>query len=105
MAGEVRQGRVVRAGGPATLPSRLPLDRLAAALAADGYEVLTSDDAGGYLCNHLFYELMTQRPEGVAGFVHVPPLAPPWDLERLTRALRRMLEVLTEPEAAAPTPR
>lgn len=94
VAGEVREGRTIREGGAETLPTRLPLDRLRAALTADGLEVADSDDAGGYLCNHLFYELLTRRPVGSAGFVHVPPLAPPWDLARLRRAVRRMLEVL-----------
>jgi pyroglutamyl-peptidase len=94
VAGEVRAGRKVRADGPATLPSRLPLEALRAALEADGFEVRASDDAGGYLCNHLFYELLTRRPTGVAGFVHVPELRAPWDLPRLQRAVRRMLETL-----------
>jgi pyroglutamyl-peptidase len=94
MAGEVRQGRAIRAGGPATLPTGLPLARIAEALEADGYEVITSDDAGGYLCNHVFYEVLTRRPGGRAGFVHVPPLAGTWDQPRLTRAIRRILEVL-----------
>lgn len=93
-AGEARPGRTIREGGPATLPTRLPLEALRTALVRDGFEVLDSDDAGGYLCNHLFYELLVRRPAGVAGFVHVPPMAGPWDLPRLTRAIRRILEVL-----------
>ena len=98
--GEVRAGRPVRAGGPETLPTRLPLARIRAALLAEGYEVMDSDDAGGYLCNHLFYELLTRRPKGIAGFVHVPPLAPPWDRARLQRAIRSILAVLaSEPRA------
>ena len=92
--GEVRAGKTIRAGGPATLATRLPLEALRAALTADGFEVRSSDDAGGYLCNHLFYELLTRRPRGAAGFVHVPEMAPPRDLARLRRAVRRMLEVL-----------
>ena len=92
--GEVREGRTIREGAAEALPTRLPLAKLKAALVADGFAVVDSDDAGGYLCNHLFYELLTRRPTGPAGFVHVPPLAPPWDLPRLERAVRRMLEVL-----------
>lgn len=100
MAGEVRRGTAIRPGAPATLPTRLPLAALRTALVAGGFEVGDSDDAGGYLCNHLFYELLSRRPTGVAGFVHVPPLAPPWDLERLTRAIRCMLEVLAAQQPA-----
>ncbi len=102
VAGEVRQGRAIRPGQPDSLPTRLPLARLRAALVADGFEVSASDDAGGYLCNHVFYELLTRRPTGLAGFIHVPPMAPPWDLARLTRALRRIVEVL-DLELRAPT--
>ena len=93
-AGVVRFDLPIRDGGPATLPTRLPLARLRAALAAGGFEVADSDDAGGYLCNHVFYEVLTRRPEGVAGFVHVPTLAPPWDLPRLRRAVRALVEAL-----------
>ncbi len=93
-AGVVRHDRAVRIDGPATIPTRLPLARLRAALSADGFEVTDSDDAGGYLCNHVFYEVLTRRPEGVAGFIHVPTLAPPWDLPRLKRAVRRIVETL-----------
>jgi len=95
-AGVVRRSHAIRDAGPATIPTRLPLDRLRAALEAEGFEVMDSDDAGGYLCNHVFYELMTRRPDGVAGFVHVPTLAPPWDLPRLQRAIRRIIETLGE---------
>ena len=102
-AGEVRQGRTIRADAPASLPTRLPLAKLRAALRADGFEVLDSEDAGGYLCNHVFYELLTRRPTGIAGFIHVPPMAPPWDLPRLTRALRRILAVL-DAELLRPAP-
>jgi pyroglutamyl-peptidase len=91
----VRRDVPVREGGPATLPTRLPVERIVEALAAEGYEVRTSDDAGGYLCNHLFYEMLTRLPDGaVAGFVHVPPLEPPWDLPRLRSAVRTLLERL-----------
>ena len=93
-SGVVRNGIAIRDDGPATIPTRLPLARLRTALAADGFEVNDSDDAGGYLCNHVFYEALVRRPEGIAGFVHVPTMAPPWDLPRLKRAVRRILETL-----------
>ena len=95
-AGVVRHDLAIRDDGPATIPTRLPLARLRAALVAGGFEIVDSDDAGGYLCNHVFYELLTRRPDGVAGFVHVPTLGPPWDLPRLRRAVRRVVETLGE---------
>jgi len=93
--GVVRNGAPIRVGGPALLPTRLPVRRLVEDLAAGGYEIGTSEDAGGYLCNHLFYRLMDTWPEPrVAGFVHVPVLEGAWDLERLRSAVRRLVEVL-----------
>jgi pyroglutamyl-peptidase len=99
-AGVVRAGRTIREGGAATMPTRLPLDLVRTTLAADGFEVIDSEDAGGYLCNHVFYELLAQRPDGVAGFVHVPPTSERWPLERLKRAVRRVIEVLGTAPAA-----
>lgn len=56
------------------MPSRLPLALLADALVGAGFPVEPSDDAGVYVCNHLFRHLVTTpllagRP---VGFVHVP---------------------------------
>jgi pyroglutamyl-peptidase len=99
--GEVRAGRTIDEGGPATIPTRLPVQGLVDALRKDGYAVRTSDDAGGYLCNHLFYALMERFPERRSGFVHVPALGRSWDLERLKRAVRRMLEVIDAEVSAA----
>lgn len=60
--------------GPATVPSSLPLASIADALVGAGLRVEPSDDAGRYVCNHVFHHVMTHpglrgRP---AGFVHVP---------------------------------
>lgn len=66
------------APGMPDLPSALPLDALHAALAARGLPVSWSQDAGGYLCNYLFYLSRAGACAGfrppMAGFVHVPPL-------------------------------
>lgn len=60
------------------LPARLPVARVEAALAAAGAPVEASEDAGGFLCNEVFYALMSACHEGRlpgvrrAGFLHVP---------------------------------
>lgn len=60
-------------------PSTLPLDEIAAALSRAGLPHSWSDNAGGYLCNYIFY--LSRSPHfadympPVSGFVHVPPLA------------------------------
>jgi pyroglutamyl-peptidase len=57
----------------------LNVDRVAAAIRGAGVEVMTSEDAGSYVCEDLFYHIMRYvqtRPGGidirVAGFIHVP---------------------------------
>jgi|SRR5688572_16933836 len=32
-----------------------------------------SDDAGGYLCNYIYYEATRKYPNIATGFVHIPP--------------------------------
>jgi pyroglutamyl-peptidase len=62
-AGALPADAVLVPDGPATLSTRLPWDRLDAA---------TSDDAGRYLCNAIFYRAL----HGLTlpcGFVHMPP--------------------------------
>ena len=71
--GNNRWGTECVAGAPYTLGSTLPLADIGAALSSEGIPWSYSDDAGTYLCNHLFYELMwaTQGMGIAAGFVHV----------------------------------
>lgn len=61
-------------------PSALPVDAVVRALAEDG-EVRVSEDTGGFLCEEVFYALMSMREEVLAekrwpllraGFIHVP---------------------------------
>ncbi|MGI6852686.1 hypothetical protein [Mesorhizobium sp. 1B3] len=70
------EGRIC--AGPDILASTLPLERLHAALVRHGLPVSWSDDAGGYLCNYLFYlsrsEAMAEFAPEMSGFIHVPPL-------------------------------
>jgi pyroglutamyl-peptidase len=75
--GACAPGKCVVEGGPALLPTRLPIEGLAKRLKAADIPVSHSDDAGDYLCNLLFYRLMTLAEAGgpqVAGFIHVPYL-------------------------------
>ncbi|MGH3049160.1 MAG: hypothetical protein ACRDLK_03300 [Gaiellaceae bacterium] len=79
----------IDADGPAAYRSGLPVEEIVAALGAEGIPAGTSRDAGGYLCNHVFYALMQllerERPAARGGFVHVPPLDV-CPLESLVRA-------------------
>jgi pyroglutamyl-peptidase len=94
-AGVVRRDLAIRDAGATTIATRLPVERIEAALDRGGFPHRRSDDAGGYLCNHVFYELMADvPPDRVAGFVHVPSLGKSWDLDRLKKAVRTILETL-----------
>jgi pyroglutamyl-peptidase len=93
-------GTAIDEGGPAAYPSTLPVDEIVAALRAEGIPAAPSRDAGGFLCNHVFYVLMSlleaERPDAIGGFVHVPLLpeqaldraAASMPLETLVRAAR-----------------
>ena len=62
--------------GPAAYETKLPRERVLAALRARALPAVESHSAGGYLCNYLFYRLMhaTHAASSLtAGFVHVPP--------------------------------
>jgi pyroglutamyl-peptidase len=84
-AGEQRRAEIVP-GGPVAYRSSLPVDAIVDALRAAGIPAAASRDAGGFLCNHVFYALMRALADraGVrGGFVHVP-LLPEQALERAT---------------------
>jgi pyroglutamyl-peptidase len=75
-AGEQRNLTPIVPDGPDTFESTLPIEAMRVALEELGVPVAVSDDAGGYVCNHLFYvarhivdslHLPTR-----CGFVHVP---------------------------------
>jgi pyroglutamyl-peptidase len=94
----VTSGAEIDANGPVAYRSTLPVAAIVAALRADGIPAFESRDAGGFLCNHVFYVLMRvldeERPGALGGFVHVPLLpeqalakqAPSMPLETLVRA-------------------
>ena len=72
-AGIVRTQAVIDPRAPAERPARLPLDAIAAALAALGEAPQRSRDPGRYICNDvLFACLGTDAPR--AGFIHLPKL-------------------------------
>ncbi|HET8895542.1 MAG TPA: hypothetical protein VFM96_15745 [Gaiellaceae bacterium] len=95
--------------GPVAYQSTLHVDELVSALRADGIPADASRDAGGFLCNHVFYTLMRtleqERPQARGGFVHVPLLpeqaldkaAPSMPLDMLVRAARVIVAACAAP--------
>jgi len=68
--GVLRQGTQIIKGGDAHLPASLSLEPTLALLRAANIPTQLSDDAGRFLCNHVFYRVLAH---GVpAEFVHVP---------------------------------
>jgi pyroglutamyl-peptidase len=69
-------GAPIDADGPAAYRSTLPIDEIVASLRRERIPAAPSRDAGGFLCNHVFYVLMREldlhRPGTIGGFVHVP---------------------------------
>ena len=73
-AGVQASGTIVE-GAPATLASRLPLDAIALALGTQGVPFYFSEDAGGFVCNDLFFRVLhAERDLTLCGLIHVPPL-------------------------------
>jgi pyroglutamyl-peptidase len=93
-------GAEIDQAGPVAYRSTLPVAEIVAALRAEGIPAAESRDAGGFLCNHVFYVLMRlleqERLEARGGFVHLPLLpeqalaegAPSMPVQLLVRAAR-----------------
>ena len=101
---------------PALMESRLPLQAIHDALAAEGLPVVWSDDAGGYLCNVVLTLSLAAACEGfsprIGGFVHVPMVGAGCALtdEDFFRGVDIILRTVLAGEAAtrpmtAPSPR
>lgn len=106
-------GEPIDPSGPIAYGSTLPVAEIVAALRADGIPAAASRDAGGFLCNHVFYTLMRtlehERPGAIGGFVHVPPLpeqvlekpAPSMPLDVLVHAARVIVATCVQRRSAS----
>jgi pyroglutamyl-peptidase len=77
--------------GPVAYRSTLPVDEIVAVLRAEDIPAEASRDAGGFLCNRVFYLLMRtleeEHPGTAGGFVHLPATLPPGLLVRAAHAI------------------
>jgi pyroglutamyl-peptidase len=85
-------------GEPEQYASELPLNAIAKALTEKGIGALISSDAGGYICNHLFFlerRFSAKFPGMRAGFIHVPdwPVA---GAKGLRAAVREIIHTLKD---------
>jgi pyroglutamyl-peptidase len=93
------------AGAPDAYRSTLPVEAIVAALQRAGVPAAASDDAGGYVCNHVFFELMhllaTERPQTIGGFVHLPHLSGAEDQRGGTMEVDRLVAAVESIVATA----
>jgi pyroglutamyl-peptidase len=79
--GELRRNQRIRETGPVGYFGTLPFEPMRQQAEHSGEALELSRDAGGFVCNHVFYTaselLASELPEAIAGFVHVPPLDAP----------------------------
>ncbi|MBZ0135938.1 MAG: hypothetical protein K8I27_06155 [Planctomycetes bacterium] len=98
--GVQRGAAAIIADAPASLAATFPANALLEALQQAGFNAQLSDDAGSYLCNHLFYRaLHAYKGRFPYGFVHVPPvdsMGGVYKLEELGRAMAIMAHTLGE---------
>lgn len=90
--GERLESRILDTSGPASYPTMLPVNDITKALDNAGIEWISSNDAGGYVCNALFYHAVhrsftTGVPKAV-GFVHVPMPSNSLTGQKLAEAVR-----------------
>jgi pyroglutamyl-peptidase len=79
-AGRLPNAEMIEAGGLGELAATLPVGSIVESIRRLGLPVETSDDAGGYLCNHTLYSALAwaRAKRGPApgapliGFIHVP---------------------------------
>jgi pyroglutamyl-peptidase len=107
--GAVSSGAAIDPAGPVAYAATLPVAEIVAEIRAEGIPASESRDAGGFLCNHVFYVLMQalehERPDAFGGFVHVPLLpeqaldknVPSMPLDTLVRAARTVVRTAVAP--------
>lgn len=87
--GEIRLGQRIAAEAPIGHWNSLPLHRMARIAERLGHEIELSRDAGGFVCNHVFFtaaQAIAMEPTDCrCGFVHLPSIDGPG--EQLNRTI------------------
>ena len=73
-SGELRTGQLISREGQAELATTLPVDALLEQLANAGIPAESSNSAGTFVCNHIFYVMqqLLADTQVRSGFIHVP---------------------------------
>lgn len=101
-AGTLRQGAPIVPDAPLARMTDLDLSALRPQLEGHGFEVVVSNHAGAYVCNHIYYAALHHQATSAnapqALFVHVPMLAE-HDVGRLEAMARTLFRALARPLA------
>jgi pyroglutamyl-peptidase len=77
--GEVRLSQRIAEDAPIGRWNSLPLSRMASIARQLGHAIEFSSDAGGFVCNHIFFTaaqmLAAEFPDSRCGFVHLPDIS------------------------------
>lgn len=92
--GEIRVRERIIEEAPASYSNSLLIDHMADIAGDQGEPVDFSSDAGGYVCNHLFFVTAhlaaTELDHCRCGFVHVPPM------QESSERLLRVVEIIRD---------
>lgn len=100
--GEVPQNIYILENMPLMYEDRLPLEKIYNELLANDIKVEYSTDAGSYVCNYLFYNLMTfgdnHRTRNSLGFIHLPPISNKFSLDKSRQSVKIILDAVINHE-------
>jgi pyroglutamyl-peptidase len=86
-------------GGPDQYLGTLPWLALHDRATLAGLTAVDSDDAGGFVCNHVYYRavhcVVTRGLSTRVGFVHLPECTSDAELDRVARCIRGFVDLLT----------
>ena len=83
--GAVHDTAFISLAGPDIATTTAPAAAMVEAIAKAGLPVCASSNAGDYLCNYVFYRLLTEAPASCTAFLHLPP---DLDLDALERGAK-----------------
>ena len=101
-SGHKMDNQPIIADGSAELHSTLPIEKIDAAIKKHGIPSKLSSDAGKYVCNCLFYNILNYVKDTVsAGFIHVPYILeqghddkPSMEYEDISNAIIEIIKVI-----------
>lgn len=100
--GAVPENSYIIENNPPTLETKLPLKKICNDLLASNIKAGYSTDAGSYVCNYLFYNLMTSgnnhRKINSLGFIHLPPVSNNFSSDKLRQSVKIILNAVIDDE-------